>query len=256
MHLRKRLSVPWLIVLILLSLIPLGFIILGIVALCGSLLFNWAWVIIFVLLPLVTLLLFCLIAFLDIHWLGKGLLMGVCLVLFVFLFACLNFFSSFELLTVYEGNEVYDLYPQLDISSQDVFPIHDVGTPSQIQYYDYSRIDMIIFTPQTETLFCQYLPEEYDAQLAFIEENYTFATEPLTADSYTCPPTFQLDGFQFRIMVVNDCYPKELIFVGTNDQTKQIAYLSFWDMDLDYIDGIESFIRNECGWKYVDKEIS
>lgn len=253
MHFKKQLSLSWLVALILFSLVPLGLLAFGIYALCGSMLFNWAWVIVFVLLPLVTLLLFCLVAFLNIHWLGKSLLMGVCLLLFVFLFFVLNFFSSFELLTVYESDKVYDAYPQLDISVQTVLPVSYIGNPSQVQYYDYSRIDMIIFSPQTETLFCQYLPEDYDAQVAFIDQNCDFTTEPLTADDYTCSPTFQLDGFQFRIMVVNDNYPKEMIFIGTNDQTKQIAYLSFWDQDLDYIEDTASFLRDNCGWKYIDK---
>ena len=46
-------------------------------------------------------------------------------------------------------------------------------------------------------------------------------------------------------------YPKKMGFVGTNDQTCEIVYLSFADDDLDYIESLSDFISNSCGFKHI-----
>ena len=60
-----------------------------------------------------------------------------------------------------------------------------------------------------------------------------------------------MDGFDFRC-IEGGSYPHAMLFIGTSDAAREIAYLYFHDQDLDYIsDGMEDFIRGETGWNEV-----
>jgi hypothetical protein len=74
----------------------------------------------------------------------------------------------------------------------------------------------------------------------------------MPASGYECEPVVELDGYTFRTLSLEDFnYPKRLMFVATNDDTKQIVYLSFYDDDLDYIVSLEEFLMDDCGWKHI-----
>lgn len=42
-----------------------------------------------------------------------------------------------------------------------------------------------------------------------------------------------------------------MYLIATNDATREIVYLFFFDDDLDYIEDLDEFIRNDCGWKHI-----
>ena len=51
-------------------------------------------------------------------------------------------------------------------------------------------------------------------------------------------------------------FPKRMVFIATNDDTKQIVYMFYEDPDIDYIsEPLDKHIKSDCGWKYISKRI-
>ena len=172
------------------------------------------------------------------------------LLVFPLILFIITIFSKLEFLSIYEGQQVQSAY-QTEYAYRELHDLTRIGSPRQVHYYDYESVYGLFFACETDTLVCKYSPEAYASQIALIEDTCQFQTEPTTAHGHTCPPTAQIDCFLFRTMAVGDAYPHIMIFIATNDQTHEIAYLSYWDQDLDYIDNLENFIRNDCGWKHI-----
>ena len=66
--------------------------------------------------------------------------------------------------------------------------------------------------------------------------------------------TTDIDGYSFRMLSTDEYdmnYPKDVALIATNDETKEIVYLSFHDQDIDYIDSMDKFILDDCGWKHI-----
>ena len=105
-------------------------------------------------------------------------------------------------------------------------------------YYDYDKDIVFIFETNTMTVKAKY-DDFYVAKKHEVEQTYKFLTEPVEADMleghYTIPVTeFEYKGFQMRVADGGE-YPKKFGIVGYNDETKEIAYLWFYDPDLDFI---------------------
>ena len=81
----------------------------------------------------------------------------------------------------------------------------------------------------------------------------------MTSCGYTCNPFAKINDYSFRVLDINEeysleiDYPKRLVFIATNDQDNSISYTAFYDDDLDYIESLEEFLLNDCGWKYIIK---
>ena len=89
--------------------------------------------------------------------------------------------------------------------------------------------------------------------MSFVLE-YVFQTETITENESNCEPSAQVDGFEFRILSIEEYdlyYPKQVILIGYSDDDYEIVYASYCDWDLDYISSLQNFIISECGWKYI-----
>ena len=65
--------------------------------------------------------------------------------------------------------------------------------------------------------------------------------------------SFTLDGFYFRMLSQNEYklyYPKTIAFIGVSEGSKEIAYVFYNDVDLDYIgSSFPDFLIEDCGWE-------
>ncbi|MBQ9085400.1 MAG: hypothetical protein IJY24_07090, partial [Clostridia bacterium] len=81
----------------------------------------------------------------------------------------------------------------------------------------------------------------------------------MTSCGYTCNPFAKINDYSFRVLDINEeygleiDYPKRLVIIVTNDQDNSISYTAFYDDDLDYIESLEEFLLNDCGWKHIIK---
>ena len=92
---------------------------------------------------------------------------------------------------------------------------------------------------------------------AELDEAYVFETQALESCGEVCEPTDELDGFFLRMLDTGKYrgshleYPKRLVLIGTNDETREIMYIAYYDFDLDYITSLSDFVYRKCGWEYI-----
>ena len=255
---QKRFAPARLIPFLCLLLLPFGAIALGIMLLAVNTLFNAAFAVTFGVLPL------CFILLLWPIWMtGKPkawlrvLLSVVLSVVFLLSVLFMIAVGKHEMLDCYEGDDMTVPYTEMQKKNSFMPPLSDVGAPEETAYYDYFSQQMGFFTCDAEILICRYGEDAYQQEKARVETAYTFQTQPMEACGYTCDPTATLDGYTFQILADtegapwNESYPKIVNLIATNDATHEIVYLYFCDDDLDYIEDMAEFIRNDCGWKHI-----
>ncbi len=105
-------------------------------------------------------------------------------------------------------------------------------------YYDHNKRVLLWFVTDTMTVKAKY-DDFYESKKNEIEQSYEFLTEPIESDMleehYDVPVTeFEYNGFHMRVADGGE-YPKKFGIVGYNDETKEIAYLWYNDLDNDFI---------------------
>ena len=252
MKMSFRFTVPRLIAMVLASLLPLAAIFLCVKLLTSDIVMSVTFVLTFILLPVVTLALLGLNIFGKRRVVGKTILSILLLIAFVCLFLFLNAFGKFEMLSHYENDQIPSHYRELQKDFPQMPTLSEVGQPIHVDYYDYFSQQMGIFTCDADYLMCRFDDEQYNIQKAQLDQKYAFQVDIMSESGYECEPVVELDGYTFRTLSLEDFnYPKRLMFVATNDDTKQIVYLSFYDDDLDYIVSLEEFLMDDCGWKHI-----
>lgn len=247
-----RFTVPRLIAMIFASLLPLGELFLCVKLIAADTILSLIFILTFMLLPAVTLSLLALCIFGNRKPVGKIFLSILLLIVFLCLFHFLNVFGKFEMLSHYEKDQIAEHYSQVKEDFPQMPSLSAVGQPIRMDYYDYFSQQMGIFTCDADHLICQYDAEGYIIQKTRLEEEYAFQVDVMSESGHDCEPAVELDGYHFRTLSIEDfMYPKRLMFVATNDATKEIIYLSFYDDDLDYIVSLEDFLLDDCGWEHI-----
>ena len=112
--------------------------------------------------------------------------------------------------------------------------------------FDHMAKRMLFFTSRSYVLVVSFDDAGYTAQKAAFEDEYTFC--PPEQDDVMSGYTCSMDGFDIRA-VEGGWYPKEMLFLGFNDQTREIAIVYYGNQDLDYIDEpLGKFLTEETGW--------
>lgn len=92
--------------------------------------------------------------------------------------------------------------------------------------------------------------ENFEEAKKSIAENYDFYTDPLKDNEPQ--PHFEFSGFNFRLQCIEKDYPKVMLFIGINEQSKEIAYVYFNDVDLDSVSDFKDILNFYCGWQYIE----
>ena len=155
--------------------------------------------------------------------------------------------------------EVYTKYAQED----KYLPVlEELGEYASVQSL-YHHDSALIFFWDAYNLIVGYDELQYEQAKAAVEERYTF-TEDIIHSSIEgphdewelvdYPPSCDLYGYHMRILDTNGyTFPKDVYLVGTNDDSHRIAYVRFYDIDLDSVESLESFLLDECGWSELKK---
>ncbi len=132
--------------------------------------------------------------------------------------------------------------------------LDDLGKYNELAFKNLHR-KSFIFQSHAYILCTKYDNENFAKQQNRIAETISFEE---TVTDYgeqiqKRTPQFRLDTFDFKLISLdayNGSYPKCMIFLGVSEETNEIAYVFFYDIDLDYIDGsLEEFFITECGWE-------
>lgn len=98
------------------------------------------------------------------------------------------------------------------------------------------------FYSDTMALFVKYDSETYAEEKERVLGSYKFLEEPVmrSSDTYELPVTeFDYNGYRMKVVPDEDyidfCACKSFMILGFNDDACTIAYLYYYDFDLDYI---------------------
>ena len=113
----------------------------------------------------------------------------------------------------------------------------------------------IVATDYTYILIVTYDEENYKARKAALDTDYTYRTELIEAleEGQQVSPSFEMDGFSFRAVEQKWAeYPKQMLFVGTSDERRELAYIYCDNYDLDCIDeSVEKHLKDVSSWAEI-----
>ena len=145
------------------------------------------------------------------------------------------------------------------------FELPELGEPETVTYH-YCLTRAAVWQSTSHALLCRYSPEDYPAEKAALEERVQFRTEPLASDdpifhpdAERLEPYVRIGNDEFRFLYPrNDqtdgfygAFYKNCVLVVTNDATREIGYLVFYDYDLDLAEDLTEFLNEYCGWSAI-----
>ena len=138
------------------------------------------------------------------------------------------------------------------LESVDILPeIDELGEYDDL-YFKYFHDRMLFWISDAYTLKVSYDNQNYNREKELLSQKFVFQTDSLKYIDNEKEPYFQHDGFEFNVLDVNEydlMYPKKLVFVGFSDKKQEIAYVYYYNFDLDAINtSFGEFLENECGW--------
>lgn len=109
--------------------------------------------------------------------------------------------------------------------------------------YKHNKESVLWYTSDAMTLVVEYDDETYKSEKEKLSKRYTFLSEKIPFDEeglYIIPEyEFSINSYDFKVIEESDnddtYYPKSFGMIGTSDDKRSIAYLYFYDFDLDCI---------------------
>lgn len=162
----------------------------------------------------------------------------------------------------------YTLHGKYFLNKNELLCTVDLSKLGDYEKYKYQihHENMAIFSSDASVLTAEYSTEKYQNQLDYIEDNYTFLNEPVKDIydngniNYLIPENeFDIGKWHFRVVSYSDeyeDYPHHIEMIAQNDDDCKIAYLDFYDSDLDCIGengsqgSMENFIKEYFNYNF------
>ena len=132
--------------------------------------------------------------------------------------------------------------------------LDELGEYTSVQAL-YHHDSALFFFWDAYHLIVSYDEPQYVQEKAALEQRYTFREKVIDGDEVGFVPTqpyCDLNGYHVRMLETEGYgFPKDVYFIGSNDEERKIIYTRFFDSDLDSVDSLESFLMNECGWSVL-----
>ena len=256
---KERISKKRVIIFFITAILPILSIALGCLLLFADTLFNMAFFITHVAIPTISIAFLAMIIFSKRRVVVKTLLTIFVLFAFIVSFLISSMVGTFEMLTYKSDDEIGQTYTDVCQNFDSMPTLEEVGNYTKVEHYDYFSSCFGIFTCDADTLIVHYDSTEYQKQKNLLDNKYVFQKGEMMSCGYTCNPFAKINDYSFRVLDINEeygleiDYPKRLVFIATNDQDNSISYTAFYDDDLDYIESLEEFLLNDCGWKHIIK---
>jgi len=175
-----------------------------------------------------------------------GIKIVICSLLAILLLLNTLFFSllTFKQLDSYYDSSAVEHYSEIHFKEMVIPSVSQLRNFEKIEYHYYES-ENFFSDAGTHILILQYDEKSYFSEKEAVNYQYYYDTK--TANVL-------IDNFEFNMLsdeAYSIFYPKDVAFIATNDATHEIAYLRFFDVELDYISDMSNFILNECGWKYI-----
>ncbi len=153
----------------------------------------------------------------------------------------------------------------IDSNAKDIMPELDDLPKYEKVKYKYTHKSLLIFESQSVALIVNYDDNTFESEKDKIDEQYTFLDKKIKSSfdesKYYIPEyEFSLKSYDFRVVAKNDTsnteFPKSFGMIGVSEDKKSIAYLYFYDSDLDYIgeanekNPMANFVRKFFKYKF------
>lgn len=132
----------------------------------------------------------------------------------------------------------------IDSKAKDIMPnLDELPSYEGIKYVSTHK-SIILFESDSIALIVNYDDDTYENEKHKLDEDYIFLNEKVKSKfdetKYYIPQNeFSINSYNFRVIddtqSSNIEFPKSFGIIGTSDDKKSIAYLYFYDFDLDYI---------------------
>ncbi len=145
-------------------------------------------------------------------------------------------------------------YRELSLGEGNVICAFDLPTldelgPYETQRFDHTAYRKSIFVSYSYSLILGYNEGEYAEKKTWLMDAYPTLDIGAMEDKKGPAVQFEMDGFDFRAIEGKE-YPKHMMFIGTCDETQEIAIIYYSDTDLDCISrAIVELLTEETGWK-------
>lgn len=153
-----------------------------------------------------------------------------------------------------EKKEYLNSGSKIDIHAKGFMPLIEELPKYQDISYKYNHVSIILFETDTIMLVVSYDEETYQKEKEKLTVKYKFLDHKVVSDydenKYYIPEhQFSINNYDLKVVDGNDNYqaeyPKSFGMIGISDKKRSIAYLYFYDYDLDYIqDDSESPMAN------------
>ncbi len=158
------------------------------------------------------------------------------------------------ILWVLFGNSVsynIDKYNEV-IENVDALPeLDELGNYDDLNFKHYHD-RTLFFVSDAYTLKVSYDNQNYNREKELLSQKFVYQTDTLKYFDNEKEPHFQYNSFEFNVLDINEydlMYPKKLVFVGYSDEKQEIAYVYYYNFDLDVINtSFGEFLKEECGW--------
>lgn len=132
----------------------------------------------------------------------------------------------------------------IDSKAKDIMPdLEELPEYKNIEY-KYTHKSIIIFESHSVALIVNYDDNTFESEKDKLNKQYTFLDEKIKSEfdknKYYIPEyEFSVESYTFRVIdregTPNTKYPKSFGMIGISEEKKSIAYLYFYDDELDYI---------------------
>lgn len=132
----------------------------------------------------------------------------------------------------------------IDSRAKDIMPDIDELPKYKDIEYRYTHKSILFFSSDSVALVVSYDDSIFECEKEKINKQYIFLDKKINADyditKYNIPEfEFEVNSYAFRVIdkdgTSNTEYPKSFGMIGISEKKKSIAYLYFYDSDLDYI---------------------
>ncbi|MTI71875.1 MAG: hypothetical protein FH751_16625 [Firmicutes bacterium] len=131
---------------------------------------------------------------------------------------------------------------QIDLIAKDIMPNLDDLPEYQNITYKYTHRSIFVFESDSVALIVNYDDKTFKREKQKLAGKYIFLDENYDLNDYESEDIipeyeFTINSYTFKVVVGKDNtqFPKSFGMIGTSEEKKSIAYLYFYDMDLDYI---------------------
>lgn len=138
----------------------------------------------------------------------------------------------------------------IDSNAKDIMPTLDDLPKYQNIACKYTHKSIIVFESNSVALVVKYDDKTYKSEKDKLAKKYTFLDQKIpfngSKSEYIIPEyEFSINSYTFKVVAGNvngkgsTRFPKSFGMIGTSEKKKSIAYLYFYDTDLDLIGGGE-----------------